>query len=218
MAHYSSKLQKVSKDRIERFLVDLACTKSELSGSERKYESMRRILKVYPEFFGPLFPVKSQLSNDRERQYESLVSGTLHEPYTEQERETDSLDAFIKWANILRRAWDETDSRRREWWLFELRRDFYLNMEPQGSASAVVPPPSKTAFEQAVFYLQKRIRFAKHCDNPDCMSPYFLASSSRGKRCSDACREWAQDQFNLEYYHNTGKAKRAAKGRKRGKK
>jgi hypothetical protein len=59
--------------------------------------------------------------------------------------------------------------------------------------------PALTPFEQAMYHLQRIAKRMRHCQNPDCPAPYFLARKKGQKYCCSKCsapmqraqkREW----------------------------
>jgi hypothetical protein len=49
-------------------------------------------------------------------------------------------------------------------------------------------PPAPSALEAALYFLQDRLRgLTKHCGNPDCPAPYFIAKKRWQRYCSEEC-------------------------------
>jgi hypothetical protein len=62
-------------------------------------------------------------------------------------------------------------------------------------------PPPVTPFEAAVFYFQRKLgHLAKHCQNPTCSEPYFLATKRWQKYCSEKCAAPALRESKREWW------------------
>lgn len=132
------------------------------------------------------------------------------------ERARAAIAAGITWSDLvelrdlLRRAWDAPDRRRKDWYLFQLRVRVhtwktlveFFRAHPQHPRLAPVPseailklskltalePPPVTPFESTVFYFQTAIAdLTKHCGNSDCPAPYFIAKKRWQKYCTEKC-------------------------------
>lgn len=116
--------------------------------------------------------------------------------------------------DMLRRAWDASDMRERDWLLFRFR-DSYAAMERRGdmpsnermkedfTADVTGPryfPPPVTAVEAAAFYLQRNFNRARHCLNPDCPAPYFIVSKKGQRYCSEECAKPAQREAKRKWW------------------
>jgi hypothetical protein len=103
--------------------------------------------------------------------------------------------------DMLRRAWDTSDVREREWLCFRFR-DAYSSMLRRSEmspremreedlaadvAGARFKPPPVTPVEAAFFHLQRQAHRARHCRNPECPAPYFFASKHTQIFCSTPC-------------------------------
>lgn len=127
-------------------------------------------------------------------------------------------------AFYFRKIWDAPDQRHRDWFLFKLRefwwnwylrvntgelsKAFHLTPVVQ-SALRIWTPPEPTAFEAVLFYLQRDVDRLRHCPNPDCVSPYFIATKKGQKYCSDACAVPAQREAKRKWWaENRGKETR----------
>jgi hypothetical protein len=132
------------------------------------------------------------------------------------ERARAAIAAGITWSDLvelrdlLRRAWDVPDRRRKDWYLFQLRARVhtwktlveFFRAHPQHVRLAPVPseailklskltaiePPPVTPFEATVIYFQTAIAdLTKHCGNSDCPAPYFIAKKKWQKYCTEKC-------------------------------
>jgi hypothetical protein len=139
----------------------------------------------------------------------------------------DDFDMWVEalyWTQIfLRLAWTAVDDRHRDWYLYEMRRQFRLAViasmlrttktgfaeptffsEVPGPGShlmhtdrSLIEPPEITAFEAAAYHFQSRIgQRARRCPREDCLSPYFIAPPANAKKyCSSSCAN-AGDKVN----------------------
>jgi hypothetical protein len=119
--------------------------------------------------------------------------------------------ALMVLRDLLRKAWTAPDERAAGWYLFRLR---HLHSETlrrvrhvqtvKGKPEPEIPtvpgtedeakrtieqsePPPTTELEASAFYIQKNLRRALYCPNPDCPAPYFFKSKKRQKFCSPEC-------------------------------
>jgi hypothetical protein len=118
------------------------------------------------------------------------------------------LSFLVRVRDSLRRVWDAPDSRQRDWEIFLMRMLFHQNklfleklytqhLEPENRALVaeeamkfnrrVISLPDATPFEATMFYLQTFADKTRHCPNPMCPAPYFLAEKRSQKYCSEAC-------------------------------
>lgn len=132
---------------------------------------------------------------------------------------------------FLRLAWDSPDARHRDWYLFKARDHYNHNrvvmplwQERMRQApdlreaieaeltdeedKARTSPPLLTAFEQVIYYFQRISSRARHCPNPDCPAPYFLAKKKGQKYCSAKCSAPAQREQKRLWWRNNRGAKR----------
>jgi hypothetical protein len=100
----------------------------------------------------------------------------------------------------LRRGWDATNVRDREWRVFLIRYrthwklisgQRYELMKKHASWEELNEltnsVPRITPVEAALYHLQRIGQSrARHCPNPDCATPYFLAKKGQ-KYCSEVC-------------------------------
>lgn len=124
---------------------------------------------------------------------------------------------------FLRKAWISSDTRERDWYLFELR-EIYNQMARRGKMSlrerqqddlAVevsdprYSPPPIGPLEAALFYFQRIGHRARYCLNKECSAPYFFATRKGQKYCSEKCALPAQQEAKRKWWHaNRGKKKR----------
>ncbi len=188
----------IEPPRAEGFLLDVANLSDrwwKRSGDERISRPMKMLSERYPEIFDPF--------RDKPLPLVGAISGLR---------------------DYLRRAWDASDARHRDWYLFEMRReyrDFMIEMDgvqthvTEFPGKGIIPaitvtrldarfsePPLLTPIEVAAFYFQTRIGDrAKHCGGPDCPAPYFIAVKRWQKYCSLACAGPAGRESKRKWWH-----------------
>jgi hypothetical protein len=192
----SETLARVPASRVEEFVRELANLQVGLKSWERFFAK-----------FGAFFPEDyllnskwAQIAKERGKSDEADVRSY-------------SLMMLDTFASQLRRAWDEPDSRKRDWHVYELRRAFQMGMNDSSPHAA---PPEYTPFEQAMVYFHKVADRAKHCPNPDCPAPYFIAKKRSFKYCSEACSEPAQRLYKQTWWEKHGDAWRKRRTKKKG--
>jgi hypothetical protein len=125
---------------------------------------------------------------------------------------------------LLRRAWDARDYRRREWYCHEMAAYFHRLRpdrdlkESLGTAMAKgtlgdflepgsllfslrEPPRRPSALEAALLYFKKNITHARHCRNRECPAPYYFARKKNQKYCSPVCALPAQRASKRKWWH-----------------
>ena len=124
---------------------------------------------------------------------------------------------------FLRLAWDSPNLREREWHLFTARTEFHSStgwavmweerlrkssdlraaiqqgLTPEED-TARVSVPKLTPFEQAFYHLHRIAKRMRHCGNPGCPAPYFLARKKLQKYCDPKCAAPMQRQQKLEWW------------------
>jgi hypothetical protein len=119
----------------------------------------------------------------------------------------------------LRAVWRAPDPRTKQWGIFRISQDFFLQGDrdlirtPLESATdsflVQVKPPRRT--ERLLLELMRWADLTRCCGNPDCSTPYFIASRRSQKYCSDLCSRPAQCEFKRTWWAEHGSAQRAAK-------
>jgi len=137
--------------------------------------------------------------------------------------------------DFLRKAWDATNDRQRDWYIYRFR-DFAQRMTERvklvRSAQDVPAPPLPLALpasprEAAEFtaqsepsklsplemigfdFLPTLIRRAKRCANPDCqVMPYYFAEKNSRKFCSETCSIPTQRAAKLRWWDENRRTKR----------
>jgi hypothetical protein len=131
-----------------------------------------------------------------------------------------SIDV-TKLRDFLRRAWQATDRRAREWWCFKIREAHTrkLNLENRVAREGkeaiddffprdedlLLDVPPITDFEAVIFYFQHQQTRTRKCANTDCPAPFFFATKKRQQFCSPACRKPAELASKLKWWHQKGK-------------
>jgi hypothetical protein len=112
-----------------------------------------------------------------------------------------SNDRLFSLRDALRSIWAASDLETKEWGIFLFGADSTMTVS---FASSVGPPPPNP-FQQAVMYLFKLAGKTRLCQNSECPSPYFLASRSSQKYCSQVCALPAQCSYKRDWWKKYGK-------------
>lgn len=116
--------------------------------------------------------------------------------------------------DYLRRAWEASDLRSREWFIFKAR-DYYhfqtvvmplfdvrmrsaheRGADLKAELDSPVPdeeeavrhgPPRLTEFERAMYLFQRIADQARRCPNPECPAPFFFTSRKNQRYCGEKC-------------------------------
>jgi hypothetical protein len=127
--------------------------------------------------------------------------------------------------DYLRLAWDASDLRRREWFIFQARRSYHWStvIDPINSArldskleeqvrlsrdlvEAQRAVPALTPFERCAYHFHRIAERARRCGNPECPAPYFFAMKKGQKYCSSKCSAPSQrDQKRRWWRENRAK-------------
>jgi hypothetical protein len=131
--------------------------------------------------------------------------------------------------DMLRRAWETSDPREREWLCFRLR-DTYAAMvrrqdmsveerKKEDLAADVTGPrylaPRITPFEAAVFHFQHQGTRARRCANAECSLPYFFVGKKGQRFCSPACALPAQRESKRNWWNENRSKRKKVRERKR---
>jgi hypothetical protein len=164
----------------------------------RDVANLSRLIKRYADFFPVCFPSDSATA----RQVSQLPGWKGFPEMAANASRLGSIARLHEFAFGLRQAWDEPDQRIRDWRIYELRRKFHEETNPDRKGE----PPSLTPFEQAMFHFQRIAGRARHCPNPTCSTPYFLATKKGQKYCSEPCAIPAQREAKRRWWaENRGK-------------
>jgi hypothetical protein len=195
--HFLAK--KLTARRMEAVLVDWANSQTTVDDFLRGDvgDALMGLIRKYPEFFG---------SMPKHPTTYFLAVNTVQ--------------------RFLRMAWDATDLRRREWFIFKARYYYHQHNVsiPPGfsiaeevsreekarilheSRAAEQAPPPLTPFEQVAYHFHRIADRARRCGNPECPAPYFFARKKGQKYCSATCAGPAQRAQKLRWWRqNRGK-------------
>ncbi len=163
----------ITKKKAERLLVDWANLGY---GYKTFNEAFDRMMPLYPEVF-------------------ATITGNFHH--------LGRMSIHTR----LREAWDAPDQRHREWYIFRLRWDYWKEIvmanivgKKLSEWSKMQGPPEITPFEAAVFHLQRISDRLRHCQNPNCHSPYFIAMKRGQKYCDEVCARPAQREAKRKWW------------------
>jgi len=170
-----------------------------------------RLVKRYPEVFCSLPPVPKPPAvrdSDLANTHWEIVAGVQQ---------------------FLRLAWEASEMREREWHIFAARSNFHNNTvympvfigklraspdviktldEPRNAEEERLrlSVPAFTPFEQSMHHLQRIAKRMRHCQNPECPAPYFLAQKKSQRYCCSKCSAPMQRAQKREWWRqNRGK-------------
>jgi hypothetical protein len=122
----------------------------------------------------------------------------------------------------LRNLWRAPDDWTKEWGMFRVSQEFFLQGVPHlievpltnpSEFLAGLRPPGRT--EQLLLQLVRMAHLTRYCGNPECTAPYFIAAKRSLKYCSDVCSRYGQRQHKLKWWNEHGDASRKAGRRPR---
>ncbi len=171
---------------------------------------IKRLMAHYPEIFS------------------AVSEATSPPPDAESQITTRQWRLAAEIQNYLRRAWDASDLRVRQWFIFKARETYHketvvnpiLFRRLRDTDNQVAEltyysdeveavrhgPPRFTEFEQAMDLFHRVAAQAKRCPNPDCPAPFFFASRTNQRYCSEKCAAVGQrDQKRNWWRMNRGK-------------
>jgi hypothetical protein len=206
MSEHSSSGE-LTKEHMNGFLVELANLRTVVRDSDGKphenYEGAIRFLRINRRYLPPSFPRDSQISRIGDEIHASIrAAGVLGDDRTDEgDREPESLKHLFDLGRRLREAWDQPDLRKREKLLIVLQTQYWEGLHP--GAQELADPP---VFDHIMDHLREVANTwrAKHCANPDCPTPYFIAAKRSYKYCSPDCADPAQKQFKREWWSKNG--------------
>jgi len=103
---------------------------------------------------------------------------------------------------LLRKAWDAPDLRKREWYLADAESYYHRMLGRQGN-----PTDQPTPMEAVLYYFRRNVEHALYCPNVGCPAPYFLGTKKGQKYCSEVCAAPAQRASKLRWWHKHGSKK-----------
>ena len=207
-AYFQHVEKRVTAQRIRGFLLDLA----NVAVPQADHRGFDRIARRFPEFFPPSFP------NDTMAKREMLAA-LRDRPISPGELSA-AVDAAVygdlhEIRQLLGLTWSASEQAEREWRSVPMRRAAWeLVTHPSTRQAALsgymqVHTPPRTAFEQALLYLQEKRRMAKLCANPGCnITRYFFAENPRDSYCSETCKKQSKQERDRAYWDVAGKQKR----------
>jgi hypothetical protein len=193
----------LSPRRMESLLVEWANAATSFDhfkrSTSRGTAAMNRLMAKYPEFFDSIPP----------RARSSTAEWLL----------VDEIQTF------LRLAWEATDLRLREWFIFAARHAYHdttviipiqiAMSEATGDewnrlaaefTRARRAAPDLTPFERVAYHFHRISERARRCANPECPAPYFFAAKKGQKYCSLKCSAPSQrDQKRRWWRENRAK-------------
>jgi hypothetical protein len=181
------------RKKIEKFLLDFAHLRLGVVEGQRMFRRHR-------DFFPPSFPEGSAIADEVRS-----LGGFKSPEFQEWSARSSSCAQIPVFTPTLRKAWDEPDQRLREWYIFLIRHDFHVTMDPARSNH----PPPFSPFEQAMFYLQRNAARARHCANAECPAPYFFAKDNKPQKyCCSKCAGPAKREAKRKWWaENRAKSK-----------
>lgn len=118
----------------------------------------------------------------------------------------------------LRELWRAPDTRTKEWGMFRISQDFFLQGQrdlihtPLANPSdllGTLHPPDRT--EQLLLQLVRVSELTRFCENPECDAPYFIAKKRNQKYCSELCVGFGQREHKQRWWAEHGKKWRASR-------
>jgi len=117
-------------------------------------------------------------------------------------------------------AWDATDTRERDWYIFTARQEYERgrlevelrkNLGPGIGRELIPGLPEVTPGEAALFHLTRIAYRMRHCPNPDCPAPYFFRAVGKKvqKFCSPECGDPSRRESKRLSWQRNGNRWRA---------
>lgn len=148
----------------------------------------------------------------------SPVQPKFYAPGSPEHDERTRIGWLIPLRDTLRAVWRAPDVRTKEWGLFRILQDFFLQGDPTliklptANVSDFMlswKPPTRT--ELFLLDLMRWAELTRYCGNPDCPAPYFIATRRSQKYCCFECSEPAQREFKRKWWTRHGRQQRATK-------
>ncbi len=186
-------------------------TRPEPAVIRRVDSAIKRLMAHYPEIFSVVG-----------------VPEGHRPPDAESEITTQQWELAAEIQAYLRRAWEASDLRSREWFIFKARDKYHwqtvvmpLVHERFSAASDIEAevsryseeeeaarhgPPRLTDFERAMYLFQRIADQARRCPNPDCPAPFFFAKRKNQRYCTEKCAAIGQREQKRDWWRqNRGK-------------
>ena len=142
----------------------------------------------------------------------------VYRPGTPEHDEWTRKSWLIPLRDTLRAIWRAPDVRTKEWGLFRISQDFFLQGDPDtiklptsNGTDFLLSWETPTRTEQFLLELMRWAELTRYCGNPDCLAPYFIALRRSQKYCSELCRQPAQREFKRRWWVQKGRQMRSAK-------
>jgi hypothetical protein len=146
------------------------------------------------------------------------VSPKVYRPGTPEHDELVRKSWLIPLRDTLRVIWRTPDVKSKQWGLFRISQDFFLQGDPhmirrsEGRGLDFLlswKPPTRT--ELFLLALMEWADFLRYCNNEDCPAPYFIATKRTQKYCSRDCAKPFQQEAKRRWWATTGRQRRSAK-------
>jgi hypothetical protein len=162
-------------------------------GIRRVDSAIKRLMTHYPEVFSSV-----------------ADSGAPQLANAESEITTAQWRLAAEVQRYIRHAWEASDLRTREWFIFKARDKYHWQTvvlpmidkrlraatDVKAELEKPVPdeeetvrhgPPALTEFERAMYLFQRISDRARRCPNPDCPAPFFFARRKNQRYCTEKC-------------------------------
>jgi hypothetical protein len=122
----------------------------------------------------------------------------------------------------LRALWMVQDKMTRKWGMFRISQNWFLQGRrdlirfPRANDSdllGALRAPGKA--ERLLSELVDRFEMARLCLNPQCDTPYFIATQHQQKYCSDGCARFGKRESQRKYWAEKGGSRRASRRSKK---
>jgi hypothetical protein len=182
-------------------------------------ESLRSIQKSYPEIFGNLSELdmwalrhllrEAWDSSGPRREWFAFLLRQFHAEITRrlQAVHEDGGKKLVSDSHIKKTQLEEFLSSKNPAQMLYNLRDSELADQ---AFHAEVPAP--TRFEESFLHLQRNLRRALYCDNPECQAPRFFRKKKGQKFCSPECRIWS-DRLNKRTWWQEHRGKESKRRR-----
>jgi hypothetical protein len=110
-------------------------------------------------------------------------------------------DPLITLRNEVRAIWEADDLETKEWRIFCLRGNPTMTL----SFLAILDPHTiPKPFQKALLQLLKSAGKLRHCHNPSCAAPYFVARRRSQKYCCADCTMPGQRELKRHWWQKNG--------------
>jgi hypothetical protein len=170
--------------------------------TNRRIEEARKLRLAFPDMFISEATFRS----------ERFMYGTKPQRTAEQLDITYAI-TIAQFARRLQRIWNSPfdDNKQRlfgqlHYWIlkFFLRPESPLTPEDLMEEGHVLSDP----LDHLLVFLGENLSRLKHCPNPSCKHPYFLASKGNSKFCTEDCANYGRKLNKLRYWRTKGSANR----------